>query len=226
MANILTDTGAPYVIAVAIGAVGWLVTTSMSELKQANITEYTTQKRTIGDASYVDFDFHNRSLAKSISSGNFTFRCLESTDASCFWNDDPVVSFTPLNGVSLKSEIDRVGPVYRAQARLAPQSGVRYTIRTTSPDSNILMFYEPTSAADVTSQNLVFRQGPSWEGWLIENYLSGLIYIFVSLVAVLALWVAASAVFFVSSFFRKRSSEPKQPTTFNIVLELRNGPDA
>ncbi|SOC83174.1 hypothetical protein SAMN05421890_1620 [Ensifer adhaerens] len=217
MGNILTDTGAPYAVAIAIGAIGWLVTTGVAELKQSNITEYSVHKRTVGGENYIDLDLHNRSMLKTVESGYFTFRCNNSVSDDCFWKDNPI-AFTPLNGVTLNSELDRSGPVYRATARLAPQSGIRYTVRTTAPSSDIIMFYEPADGDPKAVGNLIFRQGSSMEGWLIENYLSILLYILMALIGILLVWVLASAAALLPKWSRTSTdAQPHNPAAHDAA---------
>lgn len=223
MGNILTDSSAPYVIVVAIGAIGWLVATGIDDIKKINLTEYTMQKTQNNNESYINIDIHNRSMSKTVSSGFFTFRCSGVADASCFFSGDPVVVATPLRGVAHQSKIEGAGHVYRASAQLAPQSSIRYTVRTASPDNDILLLYEIPQGDKTEENNIVFKEGNSLEGWIADNYLETLIYTLFSLIGLLFIWILSSAVAILISYFGLFTSRQKETIIEPASSELERG---
>ncbi|MEF3127504.1 hypothetical protein [Rhizobium leguminosarum] len=196
MANVWLDATAPYVLVAALGAMGWVVNTSVTDLKQANIIEYEVKNSAAGASHLKDIDIYNRSLTHNLSSGKFTFRCSGMTSADCFSvsGAGTPITFMPLGGVSYKSNIEADGPIYKADARLAPQSSVRYQISMKSPNDEIVLLYEPGDETEAQNSGLIFRNGASWEGWLIANYLGYLVRTFIALACLLGLWFGGALI--------------------------------
>lgn len=225
MANVWLDTTAPYVLVAVLGAMGWVVNTSVSDLKQSNIVEYDINNVNVESIPVKYVDIHNRSLTHNLSSGKFTFRCSGMATDDCFRKSDSgsAITFMPISGVSYKSNIGMNGPIYEAEARLAPQSAVRYRIRMNSPQDEIVVLYEPPVDSDPGSSGLIFRTGASWEGWLIANYLKYLIWAFIALAVLLVCWFGGALIFLVFKWHRKSGEEPvsEKPETFRVIIEQR-----
>jgi hypothetical protein len=223
MGNIWLDATAPYLLGAALGATGWIVTTSVADLKTAKIIEYEVSDQEINGKHFKNVDIFNRSMAHDLSAGMFTFRCAGDTTTDCFSpsiNGTPI-TFTPLFGVSNKSSVRSDGPVFKAVAKLAPQSGVRYQISMKSTKEEIALLYEPGEQAQADGSGLIFRQGESWEGWLIANYLGYLVRAFFGLSMLLALWFAVSLVALVVQWSRKRDEAPapKEAETIKVIIQ-------
>ncbi|RVG88453.1 hypothetical protein CN221_27345 [Sinorhizobium meliloti] len=225
MANVWLDTTAPYVLVAVLGAMGWVVNTSVSDLKQYNIVEYEINNVTVDGIHVKYVDIHNRSLTHNLSSGMFTFRCSGMATDDCFIKSDngSAITFMPISGVSYKSNIGINGPIYEAEARLAPQSAVRYQIRMNSPQDEIVVLYEPAVATDPENSGLIFRSGASWEGWLIANYLKYLIWAFIALAVLLVCWFGGALILLLCKWYRKPGEEPvpEKPETFRVIIEQR-----
>ncbi|OCP00855.1 MULTISPECIES: hypothetical protein [unclassified Ensifer] len=229
MANVWLDATAPYVLVAAVGATGWVVNTSVDDLKQANIIEFEIKNVTAEGQHFKSIDIYNRSLAHNLASGKFSFRCAGVTTADCFAAPDvgSVITFIPLSGVSYNSNIESDGPIFKADARLAPQSAVRYEIRVKSAQDEIMLLYEPEG--DLGSQNpgIIFRRGESWEGWLIANYLGYLTRTFFGLICLLALWFAGAFVAIGLQWYGRRTAvpPPNEPKTLRVIIEQRGSTD-
>ena len=223
MGNIWTDASAPYVLVAAMGAMGWVVNTSLDDLKLANIIEYEISNVTENKKHFVVVDVFNRSLTKDLSSGQFTFRCSGKTTADCFSNTEtgtPII-FSPLSGVSNSSPISPMGSIYAAKARLAPQSAARYKVGVNSTADEIVLLYEPDIEAK--NEGLIFRKGSSWEGWLIAHYLGVLIQTFFVLAGLFGIWLLINLILLLRQLYKKPEtvSTSEKPETYKIILEYR-----
>lgn len=222
MANIWSDATAPYVLVAALGAMGWIVNTSVNDLKQSNIVEYEIKNFDSGGKHLKYVDISNRSLSHNLLSGKFSFRCKDSTTTECFSisNAGTPVTALPLHGISNISTISVNGPVYLAEARLAAQSAIRYVVDMKSASDEIVLLYEP--GLNPTDQNpgLIFRSGRSWEGWLIANYLGYLVQAFIGLAVLLGIWLVGSLLVLFVQWCGNccRPSPPKDPETFKVII--------
>jgi hypothetical protein len=223
MGNVWLDATAPYVLVAALGAMGWIVNTSVADLKAAKIIEYEVNNEEVDGKHLKNVDIYNRSMTHELSSGVFSFRCVGITTGDCFSlsaNGTPI-TFIPLSGVSNNSTIRADGPIFKAVAKLAPQSAVRYQINMKSPQEEIALLYEPDDRVQAESAGLIFRHGESWEGWLIANYLGYLIRAFLGLSILLALWFAISLIALIVQWCKKPSEAlaPKEVETIKVIIQ-------
>jgi hypothetical protein len=222
MASIWLDQSAPYVLVVALGAMGWVVNTSVGDLKETNLVEYEIHDVISGGAYYKTVDIYNRSLKHNVASGKFTFRCDGVATKDCFVlsSTGTPITFVPTRGVAYASAVTEGAAAFEAQARLAAQSAVQYRVRMRGAEDGIVLLYEPASDQGMMDPGLIFRPGHSWEGWLIDNYLSTLVRVFLGLAGLLGLWLAGSLISLVIQTIReaRKAPEPKEPQTFRVIL--------
>jgi hypothetical protein len=220
MANIWQDTTAPYVLVAALGATGWIVNAAVSDLKQLKLVEYEINSLELNGQAQKIIDVYNRSASYSLLDGDIYFYCGNGLVLECFGNkgaNGTPISPSPLSGASLKTEVFEDGNNYRAEARLLAQSATRFTVSVTDKKQNLAVLYVPKEVSEGSAGNIIFREGRSWEGWLIANYLPSLICAFGILSALFLSWCALSLWYLV---FGKSgsSSHPKPPEKIYIVL--------
>jgi hypothetical protein len=201
MPNIWTDTAAPYVLAALLGATGWIVNSTVGELKQLKLIEYAISDVKKDGLAFKQVDIYNRSLSFALLAGDFSIRCRGNTTGVCFGEKSTAgtpVEFTPLEGIALPSGVvESAGgklPIYKAQAQLAAQSAVRYTVSVADSKNELVILYEP-GAANASLNSVLFQRGKdSWEGWLIQNYVGWLMYTFIGIAALFLCWCLISLI--------------------------------
>jgi hypothetical protein len=220
MPNIWKDTAAPYVLVTALGATGWIVNTAVTDLKQLRLVEYEVRDDDSNGKLFKFVDVYNKSASFSLLEGDFHFYCESGLEANCFGsngrNGTPVSS-SPLTGASLKTEVFSDSNSFRAEARLLAQSATRFTVNVSDKKHRLAIFYVPKEGSEATAGNVVFREGRSWEGWLIANYLTSLIWTFLALGVFFISWCTLA---FWAFLFGKSGSDPapKQPERIYVVL--------
>jgi hypothetical protein len=189
MTNILRDSAAPYVLAILIGACGWIVNESVAELKKLNIIEYTISYDASPPRAVVEM--YNRSLTSSLGSGQFELFC-SAADLACFAGTDSLPSATvaPIGGVWVDSQAKWEVPhkIVSAAAVLPQGAGVKYLVPLAAKDEKIWLTYHGGAGTAV-----VLRNGWSLEGFLTGNYLAILVCVLVGLLLIFAVYIAAAA---------------------------------
>jgi len=210
MANIFRESSGPYALVFLIGAAGWLVDSTVKEIADLKLIEYEIAYFYEASPPRAEITIYNRSRDYSLTQGTFSFRCVNSENSGCF--GEPRRSGIPaeyrsLGGISLRSQLswnvfDRI---IDAEARLPSQSSAQYVLNISSTDTKIVTTLGGMSEGALDSRIVLsFREGRSWEGWLIRNYLSALIWVLLSLSIALFLWLTVSFISFLLPLIGKR----------------------
>ncbi|PWW04037.1 hypothetical protein DFR52_101727 [Hoeflea marina] len=230
----MSDSSAPYILSLLVAGLGWLINSSVAEFKALNLIEYELT-RVEADykgsrQAYVNIDISNRSYSKALLSGAFTFICVEADRDSCFGHsggsadkplDTDLITFQPLEGVGMKSRTRVDGGVSQlsGDARIMPQSAVRYRVMVTRPDQEFLVLLDyPATAVDASA--LQFREGSSLEGWVVRNYLTILLTGFIIVSVILALWFATAFLAAVGARLRPSPPPAKQAEKHDVHISF------
>ncbi|WP_018388701.1 hypothetical protein [Ancylobacter sp. FA202] len=205
MGSIFRDSNAPYVLAIIAGALGWLLNSAVVELKNTRFIEYTISYSGGADDRQAIVRFINRSMSQPISVGRFGFQCLlpPGETGPCFRSrrgSGQAVEFVRSGAIWLRSTPQLVtDDIYTVDAVVPPRAQVAYRMGLVGINADVRVGYD-LAGVDIAANGgsavgVVFGRGPTLEGWVLENYLSMIIY---SLIFVGLCFVAWIVIAFVS----------------------------
>lgn len=208
MSGIFRDNNAPYILALLVGALGWLLNSAIAELKNTRYIEYTISYSGEGENREATVRLLNRSMSQPISAGAFVFQCLLKPGEAgpCFRalpGSGQTVEFVRSGSIWLRSDPRSDTPmITTVDAVVPPRAQVAYRMGLVGNNAEIRVGYDLAGvdlvAASGGSTAVIFVKGATIEGFVLENYLSIIIYSLILFGGLFALWTVIALIRFVT----------------------------
>ncbi|MDF2813201.1 MAG: hypothetical protein K0S56_4232 [Microvirga sp.] len=206
MTSIFKDSNAPYVLAILVGALSWLLNSAIAELRDTRFIEYTISYSGEGKTREATVRLQNRSMSQPISVGAFVFQCLlqPGQTGPCFRElpgSGQTVEFVRSGSIWLRSDPMPVTPtITTVNAVVPPRAQVAYRMGLVDNNAEIRVGYDLAGVSLATSGGnsaaIIFVKGPTIEGFVLANYLKIIIYSLLFFGGLFSLWISVAFVRF------------------------------
>lgn len=201
MANIFRDSAAPYVLAILVGALSWLLNSAITELKNTRYIEYQVNYTGTGKTREATVTLSNRSMGQSINVGKFGFECLLPKGATgpCLRElpeNRMKIMFMRSGTISLLTQPELItDDIVAVNAAIPPRAHVTYRLGLANDGAHIRVGYDlqGVNLADAgVTAGAIFVEGPTVEGFVLQNYLKIIIVSIVLFILCFIVWIIIS----------------------------------
>lgn len=223
MDNIFAKSAAPYVLAILVSVLGWLINSTISELKDLRLVEYQVTYQKQSGVSTATVILSNKSPSHPIVYGSFGFECrIPDTPAEpCFADLIPnrKAEFVRVGNVTIASSPTQITPQhFQVDALIPPRSSIGYKFGLANSEATILPTFDlaNTDLNDASNIRVSLSEGNTLEGFIMTNYLRILLWTAFVFCLPFLVWLFVSFFCFVWERFRSVPVTVKYPEAIKI----------